>query len=123
MIDNRNTLKKNQPELLVDFNGNAVQHAWMMGGKTLTISDGSSFVAESTLMRVCNSGDSVVRLTFRDADYSSVPSRNTGSDAGLPILPGTVVILGVYDAGQVYEVSGGDIDVTFVYDRRTEVGK
>ena len=123
MADNRNTLKKNQPELLVDFNGNAVQHAWMMGGKTLTISDGGTFVAESTLMRICNSGDAVVRLTFADADYSSVPSRNQGSDVGLPILPGTVVILGVYDAGQVYEVFGGDIDVTFVYDRRTEVGK
>lgn len=120
MYNNRASLKNNQPELLVDFNGNAVQHAWMLGGRTIAIEDGSSFVAESTLMRVCNSGDSVVRLKLDNVDYDSVPHRNGGEDVGLPILPNSVVVLGVYCLGQKFNVSGGDIDVTFVYDRRTK---
>ena len=121
MKSNDATLKKNQPEQLVDFNGNAVPAAWMMGGKTLTIASGGSFIAESTLMRVCNSGTDVVRLKLKHADYSTVPSRNLGADVGLPVLPGTVIIVGVFQQGQEYSVSGGSIDVTFVFDRRTEM--
>ena len=119
MIDNRNTLKKNQPELLVDFNGNAVQCAWMLGGKTIEVKSGNKFVCESTLMRICNLTDTAAHITFDAADYSSVPSSNSGDDQGVPILPGTCEVFGVYNVGQVYSVADSDIEVTFVYDRRT----
>lgn len=121
MKTNDSTLKKNQPEQLIDFNGNAVPAAWMMGGKTLTIATGNSFIAESTLMRLCNTGSTVVRLKLAHADYSSVPSRNGGNDVGMAILPNTAIMVGVYSQGQEYSVSGGSIDVTFVFDRRTEM--
>ena len=115
----RNKNKGNAPEMLVDYNGNAVQAAWMLGGKTLTITDGSTFVAESTLMRICNSGSTVVRVKLSNADYTKVPSRNPGADVGVPILPNTAIMVGVHNKGQIYEVSGGSLDITFVYDRNT----
>lgn len=121
MKTNENTLKKHQPELLVDFNGNPVGRAWMLGGKTITVSAGDSFIAETTLMRICNSGDSVARLKLLHADYSTLPARNTGDDEGLPILPNSVDFFGVYQEGQEYEVTGEDVDVTFVFDRRTDM--
>lgn len=116
---NRNKNKGNAPEMLVDYNGSPVQDAWMMGGKTLTIASGSTFICESTLMRLCNSGSSVVRVKLAYADYTKVPSRNKGEDAGLPILPGTAIMVGIHEKGQEYEVVGGSLDVTFVYDRNT----
>ena len=115
----RNRNKGNAPEMLVDYNGNAVQAAWMMGGKTLTIAAGSTFICESTLMRLCNAGSNVVRLKLVNADYTKIPSRNKGEDVGFPVLPGTTIMVGIYNRGQEYEVSGGSLDVTFVYDRNT----
>ena len=121
MEANRSKLKGRQPELLVDFNGNPVQRAWMMGGKTIEVTDGSTFVCESTLMRICNLGEGVVNLTYEGADYSSIPSSNTGSDKGLPLLPMTCEIFSVYHEGACFSVSGGDIQVTFVFDHRTKL--
>lgn len=122
MINNRNTLKKNQPELLVDFNGNAVQHAWMLGGKTIKVTDGGTFTCESTLMRVCNAGATLITLKLDNADYSELPNTNVGLvDQGFPVLPNSTEYVGVYNQGQVYLVSGGDLYVTFVFDRRTPI--
>ena len=118
----RNKNKGNVPEMLVDYNGNPVQAAWMLGGKTLTIADGSTFIGESTLMRLCNTGESVIRVKLANADYTKVPSRNQGADVGVPILPKTAIMVGIYNKGQIYEVSGGSLDVTFVYDRNTLIG-
>jgi len=123
MATNQSTLKKNQPELLVDFNGNPVQKAWILGGKTNTITTGNSFICESTLVRICNSGNTLVRLKLKNADYSKLPKSNSTSDVGLPILPGTCEFFGVWAEGQEYEVTGGSVDITFCYDRRTIVGQ
>lgn len=119
-MDRMNSLKNNQPELLSDFNGNPVQGAWMLGGKTIEVLDNGSFVAESTLMRICNPGTALVKLKLQNVDYSQLPYKTNGqTDEGTPILPGTTCIYGVYLSGQEYSVEGGDIYVSFVYDRRT----
>jgi hypothetical protein len=107
--------KINGPELLVDWNGNAVQ-SWVLGGRTITVAAGSDFECESTLLRVCNTGGSAARLFLKDADYASWVKDAT--DAGMPILPNTCVTLGVFQKRQVYTVQGGSLDITFVPDRR-----
>lgn len=121
-MEHNKSLQRNQPMLLVDFNGNPVQKAWMLGGKTITVAKTNSFVCETTLMRVCNSGSTVARLKLAGADYSEIPTPSgQGTDVGFPILPGTAIFVGVFSVGQVYEVTGEDVDVTFCFDRRTIV--
>lgn len=115
-------LKKNQPELLVDWNGNPVQHAWMMGGKTIQVAAGETFTCESTLMRVCNVTGEIAHIKLVGADYSQFRNPNTGKDdEGLPIMPNSCEVVGVFNSGQVYEVVEGTIEVTFVFDRRTPI--
>ena len=120
-MENNGLRKKNQPELLVDWNGNAVQHAWVLGGKTIEVTANNDFVCESTLMRVCNAGTEVAFIKLKNADYSEIPNPNAGlSDQGIPILPGTAEMVAVFNEGQVYSVSGENLYVTFMYDRRVK---
>lgn len=98
-------IKKNKPELPVDYNGNAIQ-VWTVGGRTIHVNSGD-FVAESSLIRVC-SGDSTVKIKLKDLYPED-------KDSGMPIPPNTVFCLGCYP-GDVFSVEG-EAYVTFVRDR------
>lgn len=111
-----NIVKGNNPELIVDWNGNAIQ-AWTLGGKTITVVSGDDFKCESTLMRICNTGTTLTRLKLKDAAYSELQPSTTG-DVGTPVLPNSCVMVGVYELGQVYSIEGGSVDITFIMDRR-----
>ena len=67
------------------------------------------------------SGSEVAFIKLKNADYSEIPNPNAGlSDQGIPILPGTTEMVAVFNEGQVYSVSGEDLYVTFMYDRRVK---
>lgn len=101
-----NKVKGRSPELLVDWNGNAVQ-CFPLGGETDKITAPSSFVTKSTLIRIAN--DTTTTAFVKRSD-------STTNDTGIPILPNTANMFSVL-LGEIYNVTGSNIHVTFIRDR------
>lgn len=97
-------VKSNKPELLVDFNGNAIQ-AWPLGGITIEVEGG--FIARSSLIRITNISSSPAKL--RRLHYG-VPSSN---DFGFPILPQSSEYFAC-EIGDEFMVQGENLYVTFL---------
>ena len=98
-------VKKDKLELPVDYNGNAAQIIWL-GGRTQNVS--GQFTAETTVLRLANTGDAVATIKLMNVDLKGK------TDDGTPILPGSVEYFGCY-LGDIFEVDG-TLAVTFLRD-------
>lgn len=99
-------VKGNNPELLVDFNGNAVQ-AWFLGGRTVTVTPAQRLIAKSSLIRICNPSDGPAYL------FRLVQGRQISGDMGFPILPKSSEYFAC-EIGDEFSIKGVELFATFL---------
>jgi len=101
------TKKGRNPELLTDWNGHAVQ-CFPLGGETVLVAAASSFITKSALIRVTNT-------SLADTGFIRRGLLG-GDDPGAPIPVATSEVFAVYP-GEMYEVIGSGLYITFIRDR------
>lgn len=105
-------VKGNNPELLVDFNGNAVQ-AWPLGGRTIPANPAQKLIAKSSLIRISNPSDTLVYL------FRLVQGRQISGDMGFPIFPKSSEYFAC-EIGDEFSIKGAELFVTFLREPDTQ---
>jgi len=99
--------KGNNPELLVDFNGHAVQ-CFPLGGETITVTTAGIFKPKTSLIRVANiSADTAAFIKREGLEVA---------DPGTPIKPLSAEMFSVIP-GEIYSVVSGTVYITYIRNR------